>query len=63
VLVRGGAAQAKEGDWAPQRLVVIQFDSLDRANAFYDSDSYRAARAARASAASMRLVVVEGVPG
>ena len=29
-LVRGGAIEEVEGDWAPPRLVVIQFDDMER---------------------------------
>lgn len=62
VLVRGGACETVEGDWTPQRLVVIEFDSAEQARRFYDSETYRAARQARANAANMRLVIAEGVP-
>ena len=29
-LVRGGNPEAMEGDWRPQRLVIMQFDSANR---------------------------------
>jgi len=60
-LVRGGPAEVLEGPWtAPQRLVVVEFDSVDQAKRFYDSPEYRAARDARAGAAVMNMIVVEG---
>lgn len=61
VLVRGGAAKVIEGDWQPSRLVVIQFDSVEQARRWYDSETYRAARLARTNASNTRLVIVEGV--
>jgi len=61
VCVRGGKAQVLEGDWTPERVVVLKFSSLAAAHAFYDSPEYGKARAARAGAAVMRMIAVEGV--
>ncbi len=61
VLVRGGAVTVLEGDWQPSRIVVLRFPSVEAARAFHDSPEYRRAREARAGAAVMRLIAVEGV--
>ncbi len=61
VLVRGGKTEAVEGDWKPSRVVVLEFPSYDAARSFYDSEEYKAARAARAGAAIMNMIVVEGL--
>jgi uncharacterized protein (DUF1330 family) len=51
-----------EGPWTvPQRLVIVEFDSVEQAKKFYDSPEYLAARAARKDAATMNLLVVEGL--
>ena len=60
VCVRGGAVEVLEGDWQPDRVVVLKFASVERAKAFYDSPEYLAARQAREHAADMRMVVVAG---
>lgn len=60
VCVRGGALQVLEGDWQPDRLVVLKFPGADQARAFYDSAEYEAAKRARAGAAVMRMILVEG---
>jgi len=59
--VRGGAVEVLEGDWQPDRLVVLKFPSVEKAKVFYDSAEYALAREARKGAAIMRMVVVEGV--
>ena len=59
-LVRGGAVQVLEGDWQPDRVVVLRFPSVEAARAFADSGEYGAARQARQGAAVMRMVLVEG---
>ena len=61
VCVRGGAVQVLEGDWQPERVVVLKFASVDKARAFYDSAEYQQAIKAREGASVMRMVLVEGV--
>ena len=58
-LVRGGEYQVLEGDWRPQRLVVVEFPSREQARGFYDSPEYLAARAARAGVSSFDMLLVE----
>ena len=60
-LARGGALDVLEGDWEPERLVVIEFASTDAARAWFDSDDYREARAVRERCGIWRMVVVNGV--
>ncbi|MDP2094059.1 MAG: DUF1330 domain-containing protein, partial [Hydrogenophaga sp.] len=50
-----------EGDWNPQRIVVLKFDNLAAARAYYDSETYTQARQVREGAGSIRMVAVEGV--
>jgi uncharacterized protein (DUF1330 family) len=61
VLVRGGRMEPLEGDWNPQRIVVLKFGSLAAARAYYDSETYTQARQVREGAGSIRMVAVEGV--
>ena len=60
-IVRGGAVDSKEGGWAPSRLVVVEFASMDEARRFYDSPEYAPALAIRKAASKSRLVLAEGV--
>ena len=62
-LVRGGAYTKLEGDWAPTRLVVLEFPSSEQARRWYDSPDYRELKAMRLKAAKSSLVLVEGVEG
>ncbi|MGQ2981789.1 MAG: DUF1330 domain-containing protein [Polaromonas sp.] len=61
VCVRGGKVEVIEGDWAPDRLVILKFANVEAAKAFDASPEYGKARAARQGAAIMRMIVVEGV--
>jgi uncharacterized protein (DUF1330 family) len=60
VLIRGGEVRVLEGDWNPGRTVVLEFPSMEAAQAFYDSPEYGVARKAREGAAVMRMVLVQG---
>ena len=59
--VRGGTVEVIEGDWRPDRVVLLKFPSRDAALAFVHSPEYNAARESRRGAATMRMVVVDGV--
>lgn len=59
-LVRGGAMDVIEGDWAPQRIVVIEFPSRDYANAFLQDPEYRTVAKVRQTATTSKMVMVDG---
>ena len=62
-LVRGGAHETLEGDWKPNRLVILEFPTMDQARRWYDSEEYRKPKALRIKSGRTNLLVVEGVPG
>ncbi len=60
-IIRGGALETLEGDWNPKRIVVLQFDSMQRAKEWLNCEEYREPRKMRHRTARTRMVVVEGV--
>lgn len=60
VLVRGGAMTVLEGVMYP-RTVILKFDSVARAQAFYDSETYVKGRTLRANAAIANIAIIEGI--
>jgi uncharacterized protein (DUF1330 family) len=60
-LARGGPNETLEGDWQANRLVILEFESVERAKAWLNSPEYAPARAMRHKYAHSRMVVVEGV--
>jgi uncharacterized protein (DUF1330 family) len=60
-LVRGGRSETLDGDWSPQRIVVIEFPGFEQARQWRASAEYRAACAIRDRAARTRMILVEGV--
>lgn len=61
-LVRGGAAEGREGAAPKGRIVVLEFPSLEAARAFNDSPEYAAIARLRHENAVSRLMIVEGAP-
>jgi len=61
-LARGGAMKKLEGDWQPKRLVILEFPSLEQAEAWINSPEYATPRKMRQKASRSNIVVVEGVP-
>ena len=59
-LIRGGAYEVLEGEWRPERLVVVLFDSAEKARMFYDSPEYESAREARTGCSRFDMLLVEG---
>jgi uncharacterized protein (DUF1330 family) len=60
-IARGGELAVLEGDWTPERLVLIEFPDLAAAKRFYDSPEYQEAIKLREGAANLRMVAVEGL--
>ena len=55
-----GAQQVLEGP-AAEGTVVLKFDSVDAARAWYDSPAYQEALVHRLKGADYRVIIVEGV--
>ena len=60
-IVRGGASEVLEGDWEPKRIVVLEFESMQRAKEWLNCEEYRELRKMRHRTAKTNMIVVEGV--
>jgi len=58
-LVRGGSITSLAGD-APKRVVVLAFDNIDKARAWYSSPAYEALKPLRDRACRARIFAIEG---
>ena len=59
-VVRGGDVEVMEGDFEPNRTVVIEFDSVERAHEWYDSPEYAPAKQLRFKCANTNLLIADG---
>jgi uncharacterized protein (DUF1330 family) len=60
-IVSTSKIQALEGDPPKDRVVIIEFDSVQKAREWYDSPAYAAIRPIRQSATKSRIFIVEGL--
>lgn len=51
-----------EGKWHGHQTVVLEFDSVEDAKAWYDSEAYTKARELRQAAAETNAVILSGFP-
>lgn len=61
-IVRGGNMDVREGFGAQGRLIIIKFDSLSQARAWYDSPEYQKLIPVRQRSGNTRTYIVEGLP-
>jgi uncharacterized protein (DUF1330 family) len=60
-VVRGGQTTTLEGDWNPERIVILEFPTIQRANEWWNSELYNKAKEIRQRAAKTKMIIVEGV--
>ena len=60
-IVHGGKTEVLEGDWNPKRIVVLQFESMERAKEWLNCEEYREPRKMRHKTAKTNMILVEGV--
>ena len=60
-LARGGAVDTLEGDWAPRRVVLLEFPSVERARAWWSAPEAAHIKALRQQSARTRMIVVDGL--
>ena len=59
-IARGGKIDVLEGDWSPRRVVICEFESIERARQWYESEEYRPAMKIRQQTSTAKIIVVEG---
>jgi uncharacterized protein (DUF1330 family) len=58
-VARGGKSEKLEGSWDPNRIVILEFESTEKAKQFIDSPEYKEARELRHKTATSNMIVVE----
>lgn len=59
-ILRGASYEKVEGDWSPKRLVLLEFESFERAKEWYNSPEYSEAKPLRHKAATSNMLIVDG---
>jgi uncharacterized protein (DUF1330 family) len=60
-IARGGHTEVLEGTWAPRRMVILEFPSVERAKVWWSSPEYAGPKALRQATSEGTLILIEGV--
>ncbi len=60
-IVHGVVVEVLEGDWETERVIVVEFESMEQARQWYMSPAYTKAKDILRRAASVQVILVEGV--
>ncbi len=60
-LVRGGAVKPVSGDWNPERVIVIEFESSEQVRRCFSSAEYLELAPLREQSTVSRAIVVDGL--
>lgn len=60
-IARGGHTETLEGDWSPERIVVLEFPTVERAKEWWSSELYSKAKGIRQRVAKTKMLVLQGV--
>ncbi|MBS1508945.1 MAG: DUF1330 domain-containing protein [Bacteroidetes bacterium] len=59
-IVRGGKTENLEGVWHPERIVVLEFPTVELAKTWWSSADYAPAKAIRQRTSESKMILVEG---
>ena len=59
-IIRGGDFEVVEGKWLADRTTLVEFESLEKAKACYESLEYKKAREIRQKSTKSDLILIEG---
>ena len=60
-LARGGEVEILDAHRSPERLVIVEFESMERAREWWNSEVYQGPKAIREAAAVSRIVLLDGL--
>ena len=59
-MVAGNKIEVADGSWSPSVMVVVEFESLERAKQWYNSPEYSAVKPRRFQTADSGVIFVDG---
>ena len=60
-LARGNKIEYMEGNWTPKYIALVEFESFERAKAWYDSPKYSSIMPIRQENTHSKMILVEGM--
>ena len=59
-IARGAKSETLEGDWHPERIVVLELPSTADAKSWWNSKEYEPAKSIRHRSADTKMILIEG---
>ncbi len=59
-IVRGGKTKTLEGEWNPERIVILEFPTTEKAEHWWNSEEYAPAKRIRHQSATSKMILIEG---
>ncbi len=60
-IARGGDTEIFEGKWQPKRIVILEFENLQQAAKWHQSEEYQEAKTLRNKTANSNMIAVAGL--
>jgi uncharacterized protein (DUF1330 family) len=60
-IIRFGATEVLEGEWAPQRLIGLKFPDMEAVQRWWTSDDYRPVKSLRQRVSKAKVIAVDGL--
>ena len=60
-LARSGAIDIVQGDWTPNRIAIVEFESVELARGWQDSPDYAELRAMLNRSSNTSVIITEGI--
>ena len=61
IIIRGGKSNTVEGNWKPERIVMIEFPNYETANDWWNSNQYKVTIELRKKGANTNVLIIDGV--
>lgn len=61
IVAASNEVDSREGDWQPDRILIIEFDSMEKARGWYECPEYQEVLPIRLKANRDKMVIVPGV--
>ena len=60
-LARGNKIEYWEGNWTPKYIALVEFETFEKAKAWYESPEYVSIRSSRQENTNSKIVLVDGL--
>ena len=60
-LLASGVPEALEGEWLPNRCVLVKFETMEKLKSWWNSDEYQTLIPIRTSVSENNIIIIDGL--